>query len=170
HVVAAFHQGLKESGYAEGRNMAIEYRWANNENERLAQLATDLVDRQVAVIVSSGGGPSALAAKAATSTIPIVVVFGGDPVRLGLVASLSRPGGNVTGVTFITTELMAKRLDLLRQLVPQATTVAYLADLRSVVGQGMLHDMLGAASKLGRQVAVVEARNNRDFEAAFTTF
>jgi len=133
-------------------------------------LAADLVDRQVAVIVSSGGGPSALAAKAATSTIPIVVVFGGDPVRLGLVASLSRPGGNVTGVTFITTELMAKRLDLLRQLVPQATTVAYLADLRSMVGQGMLHDMLEAASKLGRQVAVVEARSDRDFETAFTTF
>jgi putative ABC transport system substrate-binding protein len=131
--VAGFHLGLKESGYVEGRNMAIEYRWANNENERLAQLASDLVDRQVAVILSGGGSPSALAAKAATSTIPIVVAFGADPVGLGLVASLSRPGGNVTGVTFITTELMAKRLDLLREMVPQATTVGYLADLRSVV-------------------------------------
>jgi len=142
HVVSAFRQGLKESGYIEGQNVAIEYRWANNENDRLPELAADLVRRRVAVIAAAGGAPSALAAKAATSTIPIVLVFGSDPVRLGLVDTLSRPGGNVTGVTFVTTELMAKRLDLLRELVPHATTVAYLADLRSPVGQDMLRDMV----------------------------
>jgi putative ABC transport system substrate-binding protein len=168
-IVAAFRQGLNESGYVEGQNLAIEYRWANNENDRLPELAADLVRRQVAVLVSGGGVPSALAAKAATSTKPIVVIFGADPVRLGLVASLSRPGGNVTGVTFLTAELMAKRLQLLGELVPHAT-IAYLADLRSVVGQGMLTDMLAAAGKLGRQLTVVEARSERDFEPAFATF
>jgi putative ABC transport system substrate-binding protein len=170
HVSAAFRQGLKESGYVEGQNVAIEYRWGNNENNRLPELAADLVRREVAVIVAGGGFPPALAAKAATSTIPIVLVFGGDPVNLGLVASLSRPGGNVTGVTFVTVELMAKRLDLLRELVPQATTIAYLADLRSVVGQGMLQDMVAAAGTLGRQLTVAEARSDRDFEPAFATF
>jgi putative tryptophan/tyrosine transport system substrate-binding protein len=169
-VLVAFRQGLKESGYVEGQNVAIEQRWAETQNDRLPELAADLVRRQVDVIVAAGGAPSALAAKAATSTIPIVLVFGSDPVRLGLVASLSRPGGNVTGVTFLTTELMTKRLDLLRELVPKATMVAYLADLRSVVGQDMLSDMLTAAGTLGRQVAVVEARSDRDFEPAFATF
>ena len=171
HILAAFRQGLKESGYVENQNVAIEYRWANNENDRLPELAADLVHRQVAVIVAGGGSFSAIAAKAATSTIPIVLAFGSDPVRLGLVASLNRPGGNVTGVTFLTTELVGKRLDLLRELVPQVTTVAYLAgDQRAVVNQDQLSDMLAAAGALGRQVAVVEARSDRDFEAAFATF
>jgi ABC-type uncharacterized transport system substrate-binding protein len=170
HVVAALRQGLKESGYVEGQNLAIEYRWANNELDRLPELAADLVRRQVDVIAAAGGGPTALAAKAATSTIPIVLAFGADPVRLGLVASLSRPGGNVTGVTFITTELMTKRLDLLRELVPQAATVAYLADTRSAVGQAMLSEILAAAGVLGRQLAVAEAGSEREFEAAFATF
>jgi putative ABC transport system substrate-binding protein len=169
HLVA-FRQGLKQSGYVEGQNVAIEYRWANNENDRLPELAADLVRRQVALIVAAGGSPSALAAKAATSTIPIVLVFGSDPVRLGLVASLNRPGGNVTGVTFLTTELMAKRLELLHELIPQATTVAYLADLRFLLGQEMLRDTLAAAGVLGRQIAVMEARSDRDFEPAFATF
>jgi putative ABC transport system substrate-binding protein len=170
HVLAAFRQGLKESGFIEGQNVAIEQRWAENQNDRLPELAADLVRRQVAVILSGGGGPSALAAKAATSTIPIVFAFGSDPVQLGLVASLSRPGRNVTGVTFLTVELMPKRLDFLHQMVPQAATIAYLADTRSVVGQGMLRDMHTAAAALGRQLAVVEARSERDFEPAFPAF
>ena len=169
-ILAAFRQGLKESGYVEGRNVAIEYRWANNETDRLPELAADLVRRQVAVIVSGGGAGSALAAKAATSTIPIVLVFGSDPVQLGLVASLSRPGGNVTGVTFLTSELVAKRLDLVRELVPQATTLAYLSGKLGVVSREMLHDLLAAAAALGRQVAVVEAHSDRDFGPAFATF
>jgi putative tryptophan/tyrosine transport system substrate-binding protein len=169
HLVA-FRQGLKQSGYVESQNVAIEYRWANNEQDRLPELAADLVRRQVALIVAAGGSPSALAAKAATSTIPIVLVFGSDPVRLGLVASLNRPGSNVTGVTFLTTELMAKRLELLRELVPQATTLAYLADLRFVLGQEMLRDTLAAAGVLGQQIAVMEARSDRDFEPTFAAF
>jgi putative ABC transport system substrate-binding protein len=170
HELTALRLGLKESGYIEGQNVAIEYRWAENEYDRLPELAADLVRRQVAVIVVAGGAPPAVAAKAATPTIPIVLVFGSDPVRLGLVASLNRPGGNITGVTFLTSELMAKRLDLLRELVPQATTVAYLADTRFITSQEMLRDMLAAAATLGRQVAVVEARSDHDFETAFATF
>jgi putative ABC transport system substrate-binding protein len=168
--LAAFRQGLKQSGYVEGQNVAIEYRWANNENDRLPELAADLVSRQVALIVAVGGPPSALAAKAATSTIPIVLVFGADPVKLGLVASLNRPGGNVTGVTFLTTELVAKRFELLCELVPQAMTIGYLADPRSPSSEGMRRDTLAAAGALGRELVVVEARGDRDFETAFATF
>ena len=168
--LAAFRQGLKQSGYVEGQNVAIEYRWANNEPDRLSELAADLVSRQVALIVAVGGPPSALAAKVATSTIPIVLVFGSDPVRLGLVASLNRPGGNITGVTFFTTELVAKRVELLHGLIPQSTTIAYLGDLQIVVGQEMLRDTLAAASAIGRQITVVEVRSDRDFEPAFATF
>jgi len=168
--LAAFRQGLKQSGYVEGQNVAIEYRWANNEPDRLSELAADLVSRQVALIVAVGGPPSALAAKVATSTIPIVLVFGSDPVRLGLVASLNRPGGNITGVTFFTTELVAKRVELLHGLIPPSTTIAYLGDLQIVVGQEMLRDTLAAASAIGRQIAVVEVRSDRDFEPAFATF
>jgi putative ABC transport system substrate-binding protein len=164
----AFRHGLKQSGYAEDQNVAIEYRWAQNEYDRLPELAADLVRRRVAVIVAAGGPPSALAAKTATSTIPIVVVFGADPVGLGLVVSLNRPGGNVTGVTFLTTELMPKRLELLRELIPQATTVAYLADQRS--SEEMLRDTLAAAGVLGRELAVVGVHSDRDFEPAFSTF
>ena len=170
-LLAAFRQGLKESGYVEGRNAAIEYRWANDENDRLPELAADLVRRRVAVIVLSGGPAPALAAKAATSTIPIVVVLGTDPVRTGLVASLNRPGGNITGVYFLSRELGPKRLDLVRELVPQATTVAYLAeDQRTEAAEETMRDMLAAAGALGRQLAVVEARSDRDFEPAFATF
>ena len=168
--LSAFRQGLKQSEYVEGRNVAIEYRWANNEYDRLPELAADLVGRQVTLIVAAGGPQSAFAARAATSTIPIVLVFGADPVRLGLVDSLSRPGGNVSGVTFLTTELVAKRLELLRELIPRVTTLAYLADPRSVVGQEMLRDTLAAAGVLGRQMGFMEARSDRDFEPAFATF
>jgi putative tryptophan/tyrosine transport system substrate-binding protein len=126
--VAAFRQGLAAAGFVEGRTVAIEYRWANNQGAaRLAALAAELVQRQVAVIVALGG-PPVLAAKAATSTIPIVFDIGGDPIKFGLVASLSRPGGNMTGVTGLSGELTGKRLDLLRQMAPLATTVAYITD------------------------------------------
>jgi putative tryptophan/tyrosine transport system substrate-binding protein len=171
HASAAFRQGLKEAGYVEGQKIAIEYRWANNELDKLPHLAADLVNRQVTVLVSGGGAASALAAKAATSTTPIVVVFGADPVQLGLVASLNRPGGNITGVTFLGTELMSKRLELLHRMVPQATTIAYLAgDQRVVVGREMLRDIMTAATVLGLQVVSIEARTDTDFEPAFTTF
>ena len=124
----AFRQGLKETGYVEGENVAIEYRWAENQIDRLPALAAELVRRRVAVIVATGGPPAALAAKAATTTIPIVFVVGEDPVRLGLVASLARPGGNLTGINFFASELAAKRLELLRELVPAATRVAVLVN------------------------------------------
>jgi putative ABC transport system substrate-binding protein len=164
-----FHQGLKQSGYIEGQNITVEYRWANNENDRLPELAADLVRRRAAVIVAAGGPPSAFAAKAATSTIPIVLLFGADPVALGLVDSLKKPGGNVTGVTFITTELIAKRLELLHEMIPQATMVGYLGDPRSPSHEGMLRDALAAADMLRLKLVVVEARSDRDFESAFVT-
>ena len=174
HEVTAFRQGLKQSGYVEGQNVAIEYRWANEEIGRLPELASDLVSREVAVLVAAGGAPTAVAAHAATSTIPIVLAFGSDPVRLGLAASLSRPGGNVTGATFRTVELMAKRLDLLRELVPQATTIAYLEyaayDQRTITAQDMLDDLLAAARVLGRQVVLAAAHGEGDFEPAFANF
>jgi putative ABC transport system substrate-binding protein len=171
YVLPRFREGLKQFGYAEGHNVAIEYRWADNESDRLPELVADLVRRQVAVIAACAGPLPGLAAKTATSTIPIVVVLGTDPVRTGLVASLNRPGGNVTGVYFLTRELVPKRLDLLHELVPRATTVAYLADdQRTETARETMRDMLAAAGVLGRQLAVVEARNDRDFEPAFGTF
>jgi putative ABC transport system substrate-binding protein len=169
--LGAFRQGLKQAGYVEGQNLAVEYRWANNEVDRLAEMAVDLVRHGVALIVAAGGPTSALAAKAAAaSTVPVVVVFGADPVQLGLVESLNRPGGNVTGVTFLTTVLMAKRLDLLRELIPRATTIAYLTDLRAGASSGLLRDTVAAAATLGLKLIVGEVRSERDFESAFSTF
>jgi putative ABC transport system substrate-binding protein len=168
--VAAFRQGLAEAGYVEGQNVAMEYRWAEGQYDRLPALAADLVHRQVAVIVATGAFTTALAAKAATSTIPIVVAAGGDPVKYGLAASLSRPGGNVTGLTFIAAELAGKRLDLLREMVPQAKTVAFLSG-----GPGFMRyedeasDILEAARALGWQVSVLEAASDREVEPAFAT-
>jgi putative ABC transport system substrate-binding protein len=170
--LAAFRQGLKETGFVERENLTIEFRWANNQPERLAELAADLVRRQVAVIAAGGGAPTALAAKAATATIPIVLAFGADPVKLGLAASLNNPGGNITGVTFITTELVGKRVELLCELLPQEATVAYLRTgprQSSVMAEQMANDFLAAVRALGRQALVVQADSDRDFEAAFVT-
>jgi putative ABC transport system substrate-binding protein len=169
-TIADFREGLAEAGYVEGRNVAIEYRWAEGHYDRLPALAGDLVRRQAAVIVATGGIATALAAKVATSTIPIVFMNGSDPVKYGLVASFNRPGGNLTGVTFRSTEIASKRLDFLSELVPQATTVAYLSgDARSLTFEEQKSNMLAAARALRRQVIVLECRSESDFEAAFAT-
>jgi putative ABC transport system substrate-binding protein len=171
NAMAAFHQGLKQTGYIEKQNVTIENAWANNEVERLPALADDLVHRQVTVIFTVGP-PAALAAKAATSTIPVVVAMGSDPVKLGLASSLNRPGGNVTGATFFTTDLVTKRLELLCELVPQAKTVAYLnsSPRHSLPAtEQMTSEFLAAARTLGRQQVVVQADTDRDFEAIFET-
>ena len=170
NFVAAFRRGLKATGYTEGQNVMIEYHWADNQIDRLPALAANLVGARVSVIFSGGGPYSALAAKAATSTVPIVLAFGSDPVKLGLVASLNRPGGNVTGVTFITTELVSKRLGLLCELVPQVTTVAYLRTdpkSSSVVTEQQMSEFLAAARTLGRQAIILEVSSHPDFEVAF---
>jgi putative ABC transport system substrate-binding protein len=170
YTASAVREGLRQFVYIEGQNIAIEYRWANNEPDRLPELAADLVRRQAAVIIAMGTNLPGRAAKAATSTIPIVFVSGGDPVRDGLVASLNRPGGNVTGVTFRTQELVPKRLDLLRELLPQATTIAHIADPRVPGAAETLRNLIDAASTLGRQVVVAEARSEHDFGSAFAMF
>jgi putative ABC transport system substrate-binding protein len=169
-LVAAFRQGLAEVGYIDGQNVTIEFRWADGDYGRLSAMATDLVQRQVAVIVATGTSGAALAVKAVTSTIPIVVMAGGDRVKYGLAASLNRPGGNVTGVTAIATDLAGKRLDLLRELVPQAKTVAYLSGGPSTLKfEDEASNVVEVASALGWEVVVVEARSDRDFEQAFAT-
>jgi putative tryptophan/tyrosine transport system substrate-binding protein len=167
--VAAFRQGLAAAGFVEGQTVAIEYRWANNQWQRLAPLAAELVQRQVAVIVAIDSGPTVLAAKAATSTIPIVFAVADDPIKFGLVASLSRPGGNMTGVTALSNELMGKRLDLLFKTAPLATTVAYLSNPEAVDSEEPTINILATARALGRQVIVLEARNELDIDAAFAT-
>jgi putative tryptophan/tyrosine transport system substrate-binding protein len=167
--VAEFRRGLEEAGYVEGRNVTIEYRWAEGQFDRLPRLAADLVGRRVAVIVAFGGVAAALAAKSATSTIPIVFSGGADPVKYGLVASLNRPGGNITGVTSIVNELAGKRLELLRELVPQTTTVGYLVDNQTETPQVPTSDLLAAARALGLHVIVLEWRSDSDLEAAFAT-
>ena len=165
----AFRQGLKDTGYVEGENVAIEYRWAENQMDRLPALAAELVRRQVAVIAVAGGPAPAFAAKAATTAIPIVFVVGEDPVGLGLVASLARPGGNVTGINFFSGELTAKRLELLRELVPAATRVAMLVNPTGSPAQTTLRDMEAAAPAIGLQVQVLKASTSREIDAAFPT-
>jgi putative ABC transport system substrate-binding protein len=163
-----FRQGLKEAGYVEGDNVAISYRSAENQIDRLPELAADLVRRQVAVIATVSNG--AFAAKAATSTIPIVFISADDPVRLGLVASLARPGGNLTGINFLNAELTAKRLELLRELVPKASRVAVLVSRMGSSTEATLRDIDLAARAMGLQVHVLNASNSGEIDAAFETF
>jgi ABC-type uncharacterized transport system substrate-binding protein len=163
--MAAFRQGLAEGGYVEGQNVAIEYRWAEGRYDRLPELAADLVRRRVSVIATPATTPAALAAKAATTTIPIVFGVGGDPVHLGLVASLNRPGSNATGVNFFTIELMAKRMQLLRELVPGAKRVAVLVNPTDRSNESTLRDVETAV--IGQQVLAFEAATGREIDAAF---
>jgi ABC-type uncharacterized transport system substrate-binding protein len=168
HLVSEFRRALNESGYVEGRNVAIEYRWANGEYDRLPELANDLVKRQVGVIVTGGGGPSALAAKKATSIIPIVFSVGDDPVKTGLVASLSHPGGNVTGVNVVIGALDSKKLGLLRELVPKATTIAVLVNPKLAAIEDRLSSVQAAARGIGQQIQVFYVSNERDLDATFS--
>jgi putative ABC transport system substrate-binding protein len=166
----AFRQGLKDTGYVESENVAIEYRWAGNKIDHLPELATELVRRNVTVIVATGGAASAFAAKAATRTIPIVFGVGEDPVGLGLVASLARPGGNLTGINFFSTELSAKRLELLRELVPGAARVAVLVNPTSPLNTDTtLRDVEPAARAMGLQIQVLKASTSHEIDAAFAT-
>jgi len=168
HLVAALRKGLNETGYADGKNVAIEYHWANDRPDRLAPLAADLVRRKAAVIVANSN--AAHAAKAATTTIPIVFATGSDPVKDGLVASLNRPGGNLTGVVFITGELGAKRLELFRQLVPKATTIGMLVNPNTSETERERREVQAAAQAIGQQLVVFEVTSGRDIETAFATF
>jgi putative ABC transport system substrate-binding protein len=165
-----FRQGLKETGYVEGENVAIEYRWAENQFDRLPALAADLVRRRVAVIAATGSPAVASAAKAATATIPIVFSVAEDPVKLGLVASLARPGGNLTGTNFFAVELGAKRLELLRELVPSVTHVAVLVNPADVANtETTLRDVEAAAHAMGLQIQVLNASTTREIDSAFAT-
>jgi putative tryptophan/tyrosine transport system substrate-binding protein len=169
HLMAAFRQGLNEAGYAEGQNIAIEYRAAQGQTDRLPALAADLVRRQVTLIVATGGTAAGLAAKAATSAIPIVFLSGDDPVGLGLVASLNRPGGNATGVNILLQEMEGKRLGLVRELVPTGALIAVLLNPSNANFQTQLRDVTNAARTVGQQIRVLNASNEQDIHAAFTT-
>jgi putative ABC transport system substrate-binding protein len=168
-MMAPFHQGLAESGYVAGQNVAIEYRWAENQVARLPELATDLVRRNVFVIFVPTGVASVLAAKAATSTIPIVFVIGADPVKFGLVASLNRPRGNITGVSFLLNALVAKRLELLRELAPKARLIGFLANNENPSADSDTTDVRTSAHALGQQIHVVAASTDADLEPVFVT-
>jgi putative tryptophan/tyrosine transport system substrate-binding protein len=163
-----FRRGLKETGLIEGENVAIEYRWAENRMDRLPDLAADLVRRRVAIIVSSGGLPSALAAKAATKTIPVIFLVGADPAKLGLVASLARPTGNLTGINLFNSELEAKRLELLRELVPRAARIAVLANQSEPVNaETVLHDVRAVAPAMGLEVQFFYASTPSEIDVTF---
>lgn len=170
HFVAAFRGALQASGFVEGRNVAIEYSYADGNREVLPKLAAEVVGRHVSVIVTTGGTPVTLAAKAATSTIPIVFAIGGDPVALGLVKSLSRPGGNATGACFLLNALGAKRLQLLRQLVPSATVIGYLVNPTNPSLAAESSDMQDAARSLGLELRIQEAKNGETIDSAFANF
>jgi putative ABC transport system substrate-binding protein len=168
-ILAAFRQGLSEIGYIEGQNVAFEYRWAEGHYDRLPAMAADLVGRKVDVIVAGGSPLSALAAKNATSTIPIVFIIGADPVELGLVASLARPGGNLTGASILTFELMPKRLELLSELVPQAKVIALLVNPNNPQTARTIRDMQEAARTKGVQLPVLKAGTESEIDAAFAS-
>src|SRR5262245_26740173 len=168
HLLTALHRGLKEIGFVDGQNLRIEYRFAANQYDRLPTLAADLVGRRVALIVSMGT-PAAPAAKAATATIPVVFGIGDDPVKLGLVASLARPGRNLTGVTTLSAELGSKRLELLHELVPKATLAGVLVNTTNVNAEAVLKDLQAAARAIGLQIHLLEASTEHEIEAAFAT-
>jgi putative ABC transport system substrate-binding protein len=171
NALRSFRQGLSETGYVEGRNVAIEFRWADGQNDRLPALAADLVRRQVSVIAVLSGRPATLAAKAVTATIPIVFEVGVDPVAAGLVASLARPGGNVTGVTSLNTELGPKRLELLRELMPTATIIALLVNpTNPFIAKNISSELQSTAHTLGMQLHILNASTERDFDTVFATF
>jgi len=169
HLVAAFHHGLAEGGYVEGQNVVIEFRWALGQYDLLPAMAAELVNRQVNVIAATGGAGSALAAKAATTTIPIVFYVAINPIEFGLVASLGRPGGNVTGATSLSVEVGPKRLELLHELVPTATIVALLVNPTNPNAQTLSRDLEVAAHTLGLQLHVLHASGERDFDTVFQT-
>ena len=167
--VAAIRQGLKEAGYVEGRNVAFEYRGAEDHNERLPELAAYLVRREVAVIVSMSGNTSAVAAKSATATIPVVFAIGGDPIKLGLVASLNRPGSNITGVSFLTNTLVAKQFEVLHETVPKTALIGFLVNPTNQNAEPDTKNVLAAAELVGQKMAIVEAQTDSELEAAFAT-
>jgi putative ABC transport system substrate-binding protein len=167
--VAAFRRGLADSGYVDGKNLEIIFRWAEGHYDRLPALAADLARRQVAVILATGGNPPALAAKAASATIPVVFIIGSDPVEVGLVASLNHPGGNITGVSLFTSLLVAKRLELLREMVPTATTLAFLVNPSNSNAKPDTKVAHTAARELARQLMVFHAATEDDIDAAFAT-
>src|SRR5215472_2462042 len=166
YIVDPFRQGLSDAGFVEGKNVAIEYRWADNQEDRLPGLAADLLRRQVAAIVGAGV-PAAQGGKAATATTPIVFVIGADPVRVGLVASINRPGGNITGVVFSVVPLVAKLLGMLDELAPKASIIAVLRDPNGPDVESQSRDLEEAARAIGRQILIVNAANEREFHAAF---
>jgi len=169
-LLRGFRQGLKDTGYVEGENVVIDYRWAENQMDRLPALAAELVRRRVAVIAASGGPDTVFVAKTSTTTIPIVFAVGDDPVKLGLVASLARPGGNLTGINFFVSELAAKRLELLRELLPQTTRVAVLVNpAEATLTEATLRDVEAAARLIGLQIQVLNASTSREIDTVFAT-
>jgi putative ABC transport system substrate-binding protein len=169
-IVVAFRKGLGEAGFTEGRNVNVEFRFAYGNNARLPELMADLVRRRVAVIVTPSSTPAALAAKAATTSIPVVFSVGTDAVEVGLVASLSRPGGNLTGITTLNAELAAKRLGLMLELLPKAERFAVLVNPRNPITEPLTRDSQAAGTAIGRQVEIVAASSAREIDAAFATF
>jgi putative ABC transport system substrate-binding protein len=168
-LVAAFRQGLKETGFVEGQNVAVEYRWAQGQYDRFPELAAEFVRRQVAVIAATGGEPSPQSAKAATQTIPIVFTANGDPITEGLVESLRRPGGNLTGITAFGPAAVTKRVQLMHELIPQAATIAYLMNPNHPSGEIEMRAAQTAVRSLGKEMFVLRASNERELDSAFTT-